>query len=533
MHPRPLILHVSAALLLLCTHQGCRSATPFPCVCAHAPYRDMLRFSICNAGIGSAESRTLDPLKTFHLQYFVMQHQMFETLTAVDTRTQTMRPVLATSWDRRSPTEYRFHLRRGVRFHNGDPMTAASVKFSLDLMCDPRNRFPGRFLFKSISGVTIVDDYTCDITLREPDALLLRKLAMIGFILPEQYYRSVGRSYFTRYPVGTGPYRFFYGPIAKEKSEIHFIANETYWGQSPCFRELVYVGLPCDRQWQALADEDIDLLVTQAKPPRIPGIKRLTVLHRLALRETICLMNTDRPGPLQDHRVRAALQHAVSRSDIIDGALGGYGKPLYSTILTGSLAKPVAGPVYAENPDMARALLDQAGVTGGLHLRTLVFDIQPAAAVAARLTQQLARVGVALDITMAGRDDIIREIVSPKLRGQYHPSDWDLCLVPGWPVMFGTGAQFYFSFLHSHGPFNFGIGIQDGAEIDRLHSELMQAADDEALRSGIAAFDAHVMQEAFLLPLFQTELIYAMQPDILFDPGVNDYPLRFARCTAR
>ena len=149
-----------------------------------------LRFTIYESALGSVDNGTLDPLRTFNFLYFTLQHQIFETLVAIDFNEQQVRPVLAEKWEITKQKNIRFFLRRGVHFHNGEDFTAASVKFSIDLMKDPRNKFGGRFLLDTIAAVQVIDDYTVEFVLNGPDALLLRKLASIGFMFPPKILRA-------------------------------------------------------------------------------------------------------------------------------------------------------------------------------------------------------------------------------------------------------------------------------------------------------------------------------------------------------
>lgn len=508
------------------------------CATARAPRpceRKVLSFTMYEAALGTIDDGTLDPLRTLQMPYFNLQHQLFETLVALDQNTQTIVPLLAESWESPADTTLRFHLRRGVRFHNGEPFTARAVKFSLDLMLDPRQRFGGRFLFDVIAGVRIVDDYTVDIRLRYPDGRLLRRLAVIGFMLPPQYFKAAGETYFTRNPMGTGPYRFFYNKMTpRGVRETHLVANEDYWGTGPAIQEVVYKFIPRQHQWQALKDGEVDLLITQAPEPEAVSDPpaSLVVEKKPSLRTAFCLFNIDKPGPLQDVRVRRALEHAVNRREIIDGALHGYGRPLYATTAAeGSLAHGTWAPPYDESAAKAAALLAEAGYGGGITLSVMASANQPTTAVAEVLQRQLARAGITLSVHLLSRDEVIREVVRPKLMGAPRPSTYDLWLISGWPDLFGTSGHFYFLFLKSQGIFNFGISQNKDYELDALYDRYRLSADDAALGDNARKLDRYLLERALVLPLYQVELLYAMRKGVACNPGLNDMPMRLSDCS--
>ena len=499
---------------------------------AWAAAEKTLRFTMYETALGSVDNGTLNPLRTYNFLYFTLQHQIFETLVSVDFNTQQIRPVLAEKWEITKQKTIRFYLRRGVHFHNGEDFTAASVKFSIDLMKDPRNKFAGRFFLDTVAAVQVIDDYTVEFVLHGPDALLLRKLAAIGFIFPRKYCERVGDEYFSRYPVGTGPFRFFYftSPAGGGR-EIHFVANEDYWGGAAALQELVYCFVPKERQWQALESGTIDMLITQIpRPAALPENAALSIFTERPLRNSVCLLNIDKPGPLQDIRVRKAIEHAVSRGDIIARALHGYAKPLYTIAPKGSLAYSPGKPLYIEDTSTALSLLKQAGFTAGCTLSVMASNVEPAVSVVNVLKAQLAGCGIKLEPHFLSRDDIIKEIVTPKLMGQTQPASYDMWVINGWPDIFGATAHFYFLFLHSGGMFNIGVHMNTDSPIDVLYAKALEARDDKELADRLQQLDRAILQDALAIPLYQAELMYGMKKNVHFKPGLNDLPLSFKQC---
>ncbi|MCX8043798.1 MAG: ABC transporter substrate-binding protein [Desulfobacterota bacterium] len=486
------------------------------------------------SAIGTTEDGTLDPLRTFQMVYVTLQHQIFETLVTIDFNTQRIVPVLAERWEQRDSLTIRFYLRRGVRFHNAEPFTAEAVVFTLNLMRDPRNKFGGRFLFDAIAAVQIVDPYTVDIILSAPDALLLRKLAAVGFIFPPKYYTSVGDGYFTRYPIGTGPFRFFYNTKNKNNiREIHLVANEDYWGDRPAIQELIYEFIPPDAHGQALRSGMIDMVITQDTRLKneLANDPKLTAFVQPSLRSAVCLINIDKQSPLQDIRVRRALEHCIDRTKIITTILHGNGIPLYTIAPQGSLAHSRNKPLYPESIKRARELLAESGYAHGLALKAMAADNAPSKALAHALAEQLSHVGVDLSLEFLSREGIKKEVVEPKLMGNNKPSSYDLWIINGWPDLFGASAHFYFLFFHPHGIFNFGIYLDKTSPFEQYYNRALASPNETALAKRLQQLDRLIMTEAVAIPIYQVALTYGMNKRIRFQPGLNDLPLRFKECS--
>ena len=497
---------------------------------AEGPARRQLNVSIYDQAFGVSSVGTPDPLKTYQMQYFNLQHQVFETLVMLDVNTNTVLPLLAEKWERTDPLTIRFYLRNDVRFHNDERFNAAAVSFTLDFMRNPRSRFAGRFLLDTIEAVTVVDDYTVDIKTRIYDGLLLRKLAAIGFMIPPGYYNRVGDSYFSRYPMGTGPFRFFYAdesPTGYKK--FHFVKNEHYWRSLDMnFDELVYHCIAPDKQWQALRDGTLDMVASLPLPPGyIERAKNTAVFSELSLRNAALLLNVDKQGPLANLMVRQALQHAVRRKELIKDGLDGNGIPLYGITPRGALGHCPEPSRYQEDIKKARALMAEAGYAKGIVLRMLVSAYEPSMTVADILKKQLDRAGITLELVRLSREELLQKVIEPRLKGAPMPDDFDMVLISGWPSLFGTGTHFYSVFLHSGGLFNVGTFRRPDSSIDVLYNAALAADDMDRLCADLRKLDTYLLDQALVVPLYQIKMVYGMRKNIRFKPGMNDMPLRF------
>ncbi len=499
-----------------------------------ATHKDTLRFTGYGAPLGTSEDGTLNPLKTYELLYFNLQHQIFETLVAIDFNTGKIIPSLSHKWEAVGDKKIRFHLKKAVRFHNGEPFSAEAVKFSIELMKDPRSKFAGRFLLNNIASVDIIDDYTVDIVLKSTDVLSLRILASIGYMFPPKYYKRVGDDYFVSYPIGTGPFRFYYTAVGKDGfKEIHLTANEDYHDiSSPSLKELVYVFVPGDSQWKALQEGIVDMVITQQSfSETAPSDDSSIIINsHKSLRTASCIFNIDKKGPLQKIQVREALQHAVNRKEIVERALKGYGRLMGTTLPEGSMCYSKKDAIYKYDIERAENLLKDAGYSKGFSLKVMAVESKHTRDIVKVLEKQLARIDISMETTFLDRAGILDEITSPKLKGSMEPSRFDMWVLTGWPDILGTGTYFYMMFFHSSGMYNMGINLGKNSPLDLLYEQAVESKDKGSFCEKATEMDAYLLEQSLLIPLYQTEIIYGMKKGVHYTPGFNDMPHRFKNC---
>src|SRR5438034_10442282 len=139
--------------------------------------------------------RTIDPNYDSNLGASLGHRFLFDTLvTAFGGKPE---PQLALSWQNVNPTTWRFKLRRDVKFHNGEPFTAVSVKFTMDRILDPNGKSAWKARFPSVERVNVVDDSTIDIVSRAPNAALVNVMATI-WMQPAKYFQQVGEVKFNQ-----------------------------------------------------------------------------------------------------------------------------------------------------------------------------------------------------------------------------------------------------------------------------------------------------------------------------------------------
>jgi ABC-type transport system substrate-binding protein len=307
-------------------------------------------------------------------------------------------PWLAERWEIPDPRTYIFHLHRGVRFQNGQPLTSKDVKWTFDSLMQGKIRSTKAPNYRWVERIETPDDFTVIFHLKEPFAALLWNLSDGGIgIVP---YGSSEN--FNRNPIGSGPFRL----VSQEQDkEVVLERNDDYWGERPHVKRVRMIVVP-DTTTRALelrkgsADVAInaltpDMVLTLAKDPRLkierePG----SIYGYLAfnLRDEV----------LKDARVRQALAFAIDREILIHYVWRDEVQPAASILPPQSWAYDPNVEKYNHDPARARKLLDAAGypaVNGvRFHLTMKTSTEESSRLVVAVLQQQLRDVGIALDI---------------------------------------------------------------------------------------------------------------------------------------
>ena len=293
---------------------------------------------------------------------------MFDYLVRQD-KNQKIQPDLAKSWEKVNDTTWRFKLRDDVKFHNGDPFTAADVKFTLERVAKDQKLLEyGNY--KQIKEVKVVDDHTVDIITDGPQPILLNRLSRIGSgMLPSKYINEKGWDEFLKNPVGTGPYKF---KEWKRDDRLILVKNDSYFGEKPKWDELVFRSIPEDAtRVSELLTGGVDLAVNI--PPtdldRIKNNKGTSVAQSPTQRVMQLSVRTTAGTPTSNPKVREAIDLAIDKKAIVDNILGGGGTPTRTRVTPGNFgADPDLYGKSLYDPEKAKQLLKEAGYPNGLEI---------------------------------------------------------------------------------------------------------------------------------------------------------------------
>ncbi|HYB70013.1 MAG TPA: ABC transporter substrate-binding protein, partial [Candidatus Bathyarchaeia archaeon] len=259
---------------------------------------------------------------------------IYDTLIQRDDGMQ-LKPGLAVSWQNLDPLTWQFKLRAGVKFHNGEPFDARSVKFTLERLSTPGDKAGGHVMFSSFGGierVDAVDPLTVTIRTKRPDPLLPARLAQTfgAQMIPAEYTSKVGYPGLARNPVGTGPYKVVQW-LKDDRTILE--ANREYWGGAPAIDRVVWRIIPDDLARVAALQAGEVHVIVRVPPDQVGPIER-----RAGLRVDRVLGNVTNvftvagikksTGPLADKRMRQAIAYAIDQKAIIDNLFRGLAAPL-------------------------------------------------------------------------------------------------------------------------------------------------------------------------------------------------------------
>jgi oligopeptide transport system substrate-binding protein len=423
-------------------------------------------------------------------------------------------PGLAKSWDI-SPDglTYTFHLRNGVKFHDGRPFAAKNVIASFQRVLDPATKggrgwplYPIRGAedyaagkAKTITGLASSNDSTVVITLKEPLAIFPKLLAMpVASIVPDNPGADFGQK-----PIGTGPWKFVEW---RHDDYIKFAKNPDYFDGPPTTDSLMARIIP-ERSTATAEFEagNVDVLNVNEQETRTweqdPDKQKL-LQSAAALRFWYVAINVTR-GPLKDVRVRQALNHAVNVPTMLQQVLAGRGSVAAGVIPPSLGGADTTRKGYAYDVAKAKQLLAQAGYPNGIDLELWASNTDAAPRISQAIQANLAEAGIRAKLV--SRD-------ASSMREASRNGQTDLALKEWW-ADYPDGENFLFPLLHSR---NKGVGgnvsFYGNPQFDRLVDSAHREQSDATREQLYAQADQIALNDAPMIFLFFYKDLYAVQP---------------------
>lgn len=237
-----------------------------------------------------------------------------------------VQPALADKWTVSDGGKtYAFHLRPGVKFSNGDPVTAQDVKYSLDQFGDPKVNQTLAAVAVGYKSTEVVDDSTVRVRLDFPVASFLYNISIFpAFIVPEKLVKKQGKS-FWKSPVGAGPFKL---KDLKRGSSITFSRNPNYWEQGKPYLDTVRFDFAADSNSRLLSLRNGQAQVADGIPfSQVNGLKdsKSLTLQTAKVPQMVAAWFNHKRKPLADLNVRQALQYALDRKTINQAIFRGVG----------------------------------------------------------------------------------------------------------------------------------------------------------------------------------------------------------------
>lgn len=444
---------------------------------------------------------SLDP----HLQNEAVAQSVlsnvYESLVCFDANMR-LQPLLAERWESLDELTWRLKLRKDVRFHDGRPLTAQDVVFSLERAHFLPGTRASAFLV-AVDHVRARDTHTVDIVTRQPYAILLNKLTAV-FVVPARSPDEISR------PLGTGPYAF----VARSDQAVTLEAYAGYWGKPPPLKRVEYHFVP-----------DHGLRVARLVAGELDLVARLAPEDRRVLTSAPAVEMVSRPGlgvlflqasphtpPFDEPRVRRAIHLALDREALVREVLGGEGVAATQMLSPGVFGFAPDIALATPDPARARRLLAEAGHPRGLRATLEHRTGLPSDRLLELLRSQLAAAGLTLELRATPWSQLYERILSRQAA----------FFMTGWVAGTGDASDVLDSLAHTpdrdrgYGDAN-SSGYSDPA-LDRLveRSGRTREVDErrELLQQAMRAFTDQLV----LIPLYVQNDLYGVRKDVSFTP---------------
>jgi len=363
---------------------------------AEAPKRG----GVLTIAIGKDITATNPLIRTFSIDE-VVRDLMFEPLLAVDNRGN-IQPNLAQSWEVSGDGKtYVFKLRRGVKFHNGQEMTAEDAKFAMDYTMNPKNGARGYDRLDLVERVETPDKSTLKITLKKVSAAFLYDLSVIqAFSVIPKGSLQEGIDKPTQFPPGTGPFKFVeWLPEQRIVMERH----NDYWGHKAFVDRIVLKPIAnTTTRLNALRAGDVDMIerapyewVEQIRSGKLKGLSTVEApyasFHQLVFNVTI--------PPFNNKKFRQAIAYALDKKEILQATFFGFGAIADQKYPAGHAWYIKGVPTPSTDLNKARALLAESGYDG----KPVDIMIRPgndSETAASTIQAQLKRIGLNVNIRL-------------------------------------------------------------------------------------------------------------------------------------
>ncbi len=452
---------------------------------------------------------------------------IYETLISFDNNAQ-VQPGLAETWEvAEDGVTYTFHLRKGVKFHDGDEFTAEDVIASFDKAKNPDSPSAFSSFFTGVESYEALDDYTVAVKTKDVYPVLLNDLSNV-YILKKENIEGKTEEEIADVVIGTGRYKF----VEQVKEDhIDIVANPDHWsGEKPItnvrFRPITNEATRTATMLTGEVDLTVNIPVRDIE--RLNNTDGVSVITQKGLREIYLNFDsrkdspffTDKPNPMADVRVREAMYRAIDIDTIIKNIMNNYASVMNSYIPENYNGyQDVERPAY--DPELSKKLLADAGYPDGFEVTLdapndrYVNDGNIAQAVAG----YFEKVGIKVNLNLMPKANFFSYIKPAENKS--------MLLMTGWSDSSGEGLTLANDLLHTYdlekGVGTVNRGHYSNTEIDAILAKANVELDADKRAEYIAEADKIAREDFGYIPLHFEHDTYAVKDAINFTPRMNNY----------
>ncbi|MGE8204736.1 ABC transporter substrate-binding protein [Heyndrickxia sp. NPDC080065] len=440
----------------------------------------------------------------------VQIRNIYDPLIKRNPETGGFEPALATEWKNIDETTWEISLREGVKFQNGKPFNAEAVKFNIDYILDKKNNSTYLSRWANVKGVKVVDDYKVQIITSQPFPTMIARIADDLLIMEPSNVEELGLVEAAKKPVGTGPYKL------KEwvrDDHLTLVANNDYWDGKPSIKEATFRYIPeFSSRLSAFLSGEIDLFknIPVDSVENVKNNANSKVESIGSSRINYLALNTLVKGPLQDQKVRQAINYAIDVDELLKAVLNGNG-----TKMTGPLSKINADYVettdYGYDPEKAKSLIKEAGYDPKDLKLTLdtpngryPMDSQVAQAIAA----QLKGIGIEVKVQVNEWGNHLNKIQQRK--------EGDMFIL-GWGPAFDAQSTIENLFMKD-APYS---GFYE-PEVEKTIQKAIPIFEEAKRKQAFGEIQQLLVEQAAWVPLWQQADLYAVNKNLDFKPKVDE-----------
>ncbi len=374
--------------------------------------------TVLRGGLVSLPPSLGNPFRSTNIPSILTYSAMFDGLTRI-TEDGELIPWLAERWENPEPNRWIFYLRDGVTFHDGTPFTSEAVVTVVEyLTSDAARRETVATELRALESARAIDELTVEITTDVTDPLLPRSMPIMYMVQPDLW-KQLGPDGFARQPVGTGPFKLDEWFSAHAELSAH----RGGW-REPMVDKLELYAIPENSaRLQGVQSGRLDFALAlgpeEANTAELSGQRGVAWVNPATFGLTF-LLEQNPDHPIQDVRVRRALNYAVNKQQIVDVLLMGQTVPIAQPAPRVALGHNPSIEPYPYDPDKARALLAEAGYPDGFSfiMEGVMGGGAADAAVYQQVAQDLAAIGVEMEIRPFPVQQLIASISNGEWNGQ-------------------------------------------------------------------------------------------------------------------